>query len=191
MSRAVLMSLQCQLAIPALMIPLWLGVYLLRRPALFHKFVGMLTIKPAIATPVYVALLLIGTLLTQASRYPYGGYIAMLPGLLLTLLIIRRFKEFFSGRWRSFALLLQGLDVLRMGTALAFIYFLGDVLCVGRGCAGQTAEWPGVVVLTIALVFPTLYALAAFLIYRKTRGIEAAQSESAERLAGSENSGQV
>lgn len=169
MTRAFLSQLQCQMVIPALILPLALGVYLLRKHRLIHRFIGFFTLKPVIATPIYIALIIIGSLLTQSSQTYFGAYLAIVPGLVLTVLIVRRYKLFFTGEYRKVAITLLVMDLLRWGSAILLITFLYEVFCVGRNCAEQIASWVGIGVLFVALLMPSLYTGVAYLLYQKTK----------------------
>lgn len=144
--------------IPPLIIPAIIGLYMISRPARLRKLIGWFTFKPVLATPLFLVLYLaIGyrDTLTRLS--------SLFPGLILTLLLLWVYRDFFRGQTSRIAFSLLILDVLRWGSALVSVIFVEYTFCFGPNC--PRSSW-GPLLFLFTMAFPTLYAIAALVLNR-------------------------
>ena len=128
-----------------LSIPFWIpaivGLYLVvKRPGPLGLMAGLLTLKPIVTTPIWLALLQN----TNAYRLTPANFLAILPGAGLTLIAFMVFRPLFSGPQADNARILLVLDIARVLNS--FLMWLLGLICV----LGP-----------IGLALPTLFALAA------------------------------
>lgn len=142
--------------IPPLLVPTFIGLRLISRQARLQKFIGWFTFKPVLATPLFLFLYL-----AIGNRDLFLKYSSLLPGLILTLLLVGGYRDFFKGQTRRVAFSLLGLDLVRWGSALFSVIFDEYTFCIGRNCPGST--W-GPLLFLFTLAFPTLYAVAALVL---------------------------
>ena len=82
------------LFIAVLIVPLIVGLNLVFKPSRFVKYTGWYTLKPVITTPLLVFYIL--NYFDDA-----GNYVALIPGAILTLVIIVLFRDLSTGKSRD------------------------------------------------------------------------------------------
>ena len=132
-------------------IPFWIpavvGLYLVvKRPGPLSLMAGLLTLKPIVATPIWVALLQNA----YADRLTPAQFLSILPGAGLTLIAFMAFRPLFSGPQAGNARILLVLDIARWLNSflmlLPYPQAVGTLACIFA---------------PIGLGLPTLFALVA------------------------------
>jgi len=144
---------------PAFVLPLIAGIAILIyfRGDPIRGLAGAFTMKPVLATPVWLYIIL--TITEVGNR---GSPPTLIPGIGLTLLLLYLFRRLFRTERKAFLLLLAG-DAVRWLYSLAYLRFwmgsLGDL----------TLKDPPFLV---GILLPNAYALMAFLFLwiRRTAG---------------------
>ena len=133
---------------PLLVMPAVIGIVLLatygRDP--LSRMAAFFTLKPAVASPLWGAIL-IWTRSYNLNESSPAFLLSMLPGAILTLIIVWKFRSLFRGPQSRWAWILLGLDGVRWSNSLYFSSSPHPVL--------------GMVSVGIATMMPTLYALVA------------------------------
>jgi len=135
-------------------IPFWLpaglGLYLwLNRPHALGRMAALLTLKPILATPLWLAILS-----AEPQPSPLRAGLSALPGLTLTLLIVWACRSVFSGSTAGPAWSLLGLDGLRWLNSAALALTVS-------GRYSQATGSLACLMAQIGLALPSLFALAA------------------------------
>lgn len=135
-------------------IPFWLpaglGVYLwLNRPHALGRMASLLTLKPILATPVWLVILS-----AEPQPSPLRAVLSALPGLALTLLIAWMYRPVLSGSTAGAAWSLLGLDCLRWLNSAA-------LALAASGSYSRAAGSLMCLMAQIGLALPSLFALAA------------------------------
>jgi hypothetical protein len=135
-------------------LPFWVpglaGVYLcVTRRSRISRLAGLLTLKPILATPIWLAIL--GSDLSPAIVKPIAS---VLPGMGLSLLIVVVYWRLLSDPNAGAARILLGLDCLRWLNSAALAFSSGGYLF---------ALTPSVVCIfaPLGLVLPTVFAVVA------------------------------
>jgi len=134
-------------------IPFWVpaavGLYLVvRRPSDLSLMAGLLTLKPIVTTPIWVAI--IRTLFASGPLKP-AHFLSILPGASLTLIIVLVFRHLFSGPRSGGARVLLVLDCARWLNSFLLILPYGNVGIEALGCIFGI----------IGLTLPTVFAVVA------------------------------
>ncbi len=112
------------LSIPFL-IPAAVGLYLLISwPGSLGLMAALLTLKPIVATPIWVAI--IQGFSISTDRLQPAHFLSLLPGAGLTLLIVLVFRPLFSGPQAGSALILVAIDCARWLNSFLLILPYGD-----------------------------------------------------------------
>jgi hypothetical protein len=129
-------------ALPGLIIPAIVGIYLWRSstPGTFRRMLALFALKPWLTTPIFV-LVVLGTSRYQQWIFP------ILPGLIVTIILVGTFAALLRARPRTTLLILGG-DALRWILATAMLYLTPSYSFVPSGGA-----------LMPALVWTSVYAL--------------------------------
>lgn len=127
------------------------GLYLvISRPAGLGLLAGLLTLKPIVATPIWIAILE-GFSVSVTTLEP-AHFLTLLPGAGLTIVIVFIFRPLFSGPTAGPARLLLALDCAR--------WLNSFLLVLPFGSSPGTDELPCVLAL-IGLALPTVFAVVA------------------------------
>ena len=133
---------------PLLLMPAVIGIVILaaygRDP--LSRMAAFFTLKPVVASPLWGAIL-IWTRSHNLNESDPAFLLSMLPGAILTLLIVWKFRSLFRGAQSRWAWTLLGLDGVRWSNSLFLSSSPHPVL--------------GMVSVGIATAMPTLYALVA------------------------------
>jgi len=132
------------------LIPLVVGVLLLRTftpsdPG-FYRMAGCLMLKPLVTIPL---LLWIAYLLIDAPRLLKASA-SVLPDIVITLLLMYRYRHLFAGRQARQAWGLVLVDGLRWGNALLALLY------------PESGFFP--LFLLVGILMPSLYTLAAYIL---------------------------
>jgi hypothetical protein len=129
--------------------PLWIGLKLVgeaqRGRDSLYLMAALFTLKPLLATPLWVAL--------YGSRgVPtlFNAMLGILPAVVFTTALVILFRPVFAGAQRSKAWTLLYLDWARWGSTL-----LMTLLALDNSMAG-------IYLLPVSLLMPTVYAIAAY-----------------------------
>jgi hypothetical protein len=135
---------------PAHILPLIIGIVLLRtlRDSPLSGLLGLFTLKPLLATPLWASLLYVVEDSSGLLHGPLGPLITLLPGIGLTLLILlnQRRNLRYAG-WLLIPILV--LDALRWINS--FLYALNQL----------SLQWHYPYGLTVGLFMPNLFAVMA------------------------------
>jgi hypothetical protein len=133
---------------PLLVMPAVIGIVILaaygRDP--LSRMAAFFTLKPVVAAPLWGAIL-IWTRSYNLNETGPAFLLSMLPGAILTLLIVWKFRSLFRGAQSRWAWILLGLDGVRWSNSLFLSWSPHPVL--------------GMVSVSVATVMPTLCALVA------------------------------
>jgi hypothetical protein len=134
-------------------IPFWvpaaIGLYLVvRKPSDLSLMAGLLTLKPIVTTPIWVAI--IRPLFASGPLKP-AHFLSILPGASLTLIIVLVFRHQFSGPGSGSARALLVLDCARWLNSFLLILPYGNVGIEALGC----------IFAIIGLTLPTVFAVLA------------------------------
>jgi hypothetical protein len=135
------------------LIPLVVGILLLRMFTLgdagFYRLAGCLTFKPLVTLPL---LLWIADLLSDAPRLLKASA-SVQPNIVITLLLMYRYRRLFAGRQARQAWGLVLVDGLRWGNALlALLYPESGFFSL---------------FLLVAILMPSVYAVTAYILASK------------------------
>jgi hypothetical protein len=144
-------------------LPLTIGLALVRRAPGVSRLAGWLTLKPLLATPLWL-LLGAATFSGNWSRPSLAYALTALPGVGLTLVLVWVFRS--EVRWRGIGplWLLLVLDTLRWGSS----FLLGLV-----GAAKIN-------LLLISLAMPTVFAISAWVVCAEFRPIQQDEAQRSE-----------
>jgi len=143
--------------LPLLVLPLIIGGYLLSRssPSPLTHFMALLTLKPLLATPLWL-------ILAQLSVMPFWTHpipdvlLQALPGISLTLLIVWVCRARLKGQPVGIITTLLVLDTLRWGSTV-FSY------TPDRPFGGES-------LFLLSLAMPSIFAVVAWLMSRSLSG---------------------
>jgi hypothetical protein len=129
----------------------------------FRQFAAVLTLKPLLATPLWF---LLGFVAYQQGLF----WLPLLPGIGLTLLIVRDEHPVLREQYANHAWGLLGWDLLRWGTSALFTLTLA--MSVRDREAGVSSDVRGIGGLLglVALALPSVFALVAHLKWNKLQG---------------------
>ncbi len=141
-------------------VPFFVGIALLRKESALTHFAGWLTLKPVLGT----GLLVLSAFWIRTGRdeqWPLLLYLAMVMGL--TALIVGAFRSvvFRPRAYAAWTLLV--LDVARWGSTLST-----TLIPYGRAIRGTIYEPLGSGLSLLALAMPTLFAIVAAVMCRRT-----------------------
>ena len=141
---------------PLLLMPAVIGIVLLaaygRDP--LSRMAASFTLKPVVAAPLWGAILIWTGSFNRNGSDP-AFLLSMLPGGILTLFIVWKFRSLFRGPQPHWAWILLGLDGVRWSNSLFFSSSPHPVL--------------GMVSVGVATMMPTLYALVALAVATRRR----------------------
>ena len=137
-------------------IPFWIpaaiGVYLsANRPGDLRRMAGLLTLKPIVTTPVWLAILS-GLLSSPNDKWMPAHFLSILPGAGVTIVIALAFRHLFTGPSAGRAKILLVLDCARWLNSFLMILPYG-----GGIQGGQLA----CVFAVIGLALPSVFAVVA------------------------------
>lgn len=137
-------------------IPALVGLYLIvTRPHGLSLMAGLLTLKPIVTTPLWIALLFV-TFRPPVGSMPLPDSITILPGASLTLIILIVFRKVFFGPHAGAALTLLVLDCAR--------WFNSYLMLLLRRWEGAAAyQW---IFVLLGLTLPIVFAAVAFTVSR-------------------------
>ena len=145
---------------PVFVVPVLIAIALLTANGKdpLWRMAAFFILKPIVATPLWVAIPEWMGSFNQRGIHP-GTLLGMLPGAILTLLIVWRFRSVFRGPERYKAWILLGLDGIRWANTLAISFASG--LSQRWYPAG---DYLSLILFWAALVIPTAYAVIALAI---------------------------
>lgn len=150
------------IASPALVLPLILGIIVLRMPAAdrFARFAGWFTLKPVLATPIWAFVLSLGARTWMSAPSQTNVNAGLIPAISLTLIIVLIFRD----QFRSAPLLTGIFLAADVGRWLSTYLWLSSVNLTGLFLFLRL----GLEFLAFAL--PSAYAIMALIIVeRRTR----------------------
>jgi hypothetical protein len=132
-------------------IPMGIGFYLvLTRPNRLSLMAGLLTLKPIVATPIWLAILA-NSFNSVPHRIELAHFLSVLPGASLTLAVVIVFRSLFSGPRAGIARTLLVLDCARW---LNSFFMVLPFSSRGNGVFG-------VILALLGLTLPTVFAIVA------------------------------
>lgn len=141
---------------PALLAPLLVGIYLLVQKTRRQKLAGWFVIKPVITTPLFLLIMTIIAFSPYWGNHSLERFTAMLPAVLFTALLAVLFHDLYRPANARLIIVLHGMDVLRWGAVLLIVLFIDR---------GEPFLAPFVL---MALALPTLYALVAWMMVKRS-----------------------
>ena len=141
-------------------VPFFVGIALLPKEGALAHFAGWLTLKPVLGT-ILLMLSAFWIRTGQNERWPLLLYLVMVMGL--TALIVGAFRSvvFHPRAYTAWTLLV--LDVARWGSTLSMTF-----IPYGRAARGTIYEPLGSGIGLLALAMPTIFAIVAAVMCRRT-----------------------
>ena len=151
-------------------VPFFVGIALLRKEGALAHFAGWLTLKPVLGT-ILLVLSAFWIRTSRAERWPLLLYLVMVIGL--TALIVRVFRSvvFHPRAYTAWTLLV--LDVARWGSTLSM-----TLIPYGRAARGTNYAPLGPGIGLLALAMPTIFAIVAAVLCRRTSTAQCKPGES-------------
>jgi len=141
--------------LPFLLVPLAIGAYLLSRSSTspLTYFMALLTLKPLLATPLWLLLVQLSVDPTWTDPIPKVGLYS-LPGIGLTLLIVWACRARLKGQPAGIIAILLVLDTFRWGSTV--------ITQAGYRPPPPTGE----ILFILSLTMPSIFAIVAWLLSR-------------------------